>query len=250
MVEPSSTPEPTATRRTPLVVALVVVSVIAVAAIVAVVVLARRDTGSTITAAPSTTTEAPTGTTAATAPATEPSTATSSTVTSSSAASTASTSTASTSTTVHPSGIDRNGLGVQGLAPIRLGMTRAEAAAATGLTPEPAKCGNGVIFLVDGEQVYVGFDGNERVAAIHVKSSNISTLSGIRVGDPRDRVVQTYAGHGTLTPMASPYANAELLVYRSGDPADADHEVVFWVTDGTVSSIVAATGTAGESELC
>ncbi len=149
-----------------------------------------------------------------------------------------------------PRGIDRNGLGVQGLEPVHLGMTVAEAKAATGLPYEPSKCGNGGSLLDGDDRVFLSPGRDGRIAVISVSTPRYATISGARIGDSGDRVRSLYADKGRLETKTSPYPDAYLLVYTSTDPTDAPNEVVFWVTRGTVTSISASAGTAGEDELC
>jgi len=149
-----------------------------------------------------------------------------------------------------PRGVNLSGIGVQGLDPIRLGTTVHDAEVATGLHFEQSPaCGLWSVATSAG-LVTASVDSRGLLRAIQLKSTGFSTFSGARVGMSAGQVLDIYRSKGSIRSAPSPYADIDLLIYRSDAPEDAGHEVVFWSDRGKVSVIVAALGSAGEAEIC
>lgn len=143
-------------------------------------------------------------------------------------------------------------LRIDGIGPIRIGMTIAEARAAAGvpLTLErQPHCD--VLTLTggpDGLALIVTRPATGRIGVITVNRSTFATLSGVRVGDTEAGVLGAYPGR--LRPV-----NAGLpvhrLVYEASDTALADRAVVFVIADGRVASISAGQRADVEAdEIC
>ena len=140
-------------------------------------------------------------------------------------------------------GLDLSSLSVDGLVPLTMGMSQADATARTGLGSERSQCGDASYLTGVPTDVYVRFTEG-RLTSISVKNPSVRTVSGLGVGTSLAELTRKLP---SATRKPSPYAQLTLYVFRSQDGA---RELVFWVSDGSVSSMVVAFGEDGEAELC
>ena len=96
--------------------------------------------------------------------------------------------------------LDTFRLGYDGLGPIKLGMTLAEASAAasTPIALVQSSCGlpdaTAMVaghYRAEGEQLWFGVQDG-RIVNVSTKNPVFSTISGVHVGDARDAVFRTY----------------------------------------------------------
>lgn len=141
-----------------------------------------------------------------------------------------------------PSRIDltRERITVNGMGPLKLDMSRDEAAKAIGM-PIPGKEGRRVCtdFSVQGgpEGLLLRFT-SDRLVAIYVirPATTISTRSGIHIGSARDDVLDTYAGEISTT---TPDYGGEELVFAPSAPEFAGKVIRFGMSDGAVETFIA-----------
>ena len=138
-------------------------------------------------------------------------------------------------------------LAIDGIGPIQVGMTIAEAQAATGMrftsghsfgrTPDwqcsyftPANGPEGLrLMVINGEIARVDITGDSR----------IETLSGAGIGDSQRSVVSLYPGQIEISRhpyIGSPPYNGRYLTYVPQDAADRAYSLIFETSQGEVTS--------------
>jgi hypothetical protein len=142
-------------------------------------------------------------------------------------------------------------LRVDGVGPIRVGMTVDEARAAAGVPLASAHEGACDVLTAPGGPA--GLDlivtqATGRIQVIHVRDETIATVSGIRVGATEEEVLAAYPGRLRTVNPALP---RHRLVYEAKDPALADRVVVFVIAEGGVTHMYAGNRADVESdEIC
>lgn len=129
-------------------------------------------------------------------------------------------------------------LRADGMGPMRVGMTTAQARASLGhfkliafnpaAAPDSMACGyarsarfpEGVRVMVEGA----------RVVRVEVDSGTVATAEGARIGDSEARIQQLYPGRVTVSPHK--YTDGHYLTVRPAEPSDTTHLLVF-ETDGS-----------------
>ncbi|MET8080869.1 hypothetical protein [Streptomyces sp. NPDC005303] len=137
--------------------------------------------------------------------------------------------------------LTRERITVNGMGPLKLGMSREEAANVIG-APIPGKenrerfCTD---FTVEGgpEGLYLRFV-SDHLVAIYVQPSarTVLTRSGIHVGSTRRDVIDTYAGQITVV---TPDYGGEELVFAPSAPEFAGKVIRFGISDGVVETFIA-----------
>ncbi len=169
-------------------------------------------------------------------------------------ATTSTTSAATTTTTsARPAPLSTaSRLRIDGIGPVDVDMTVAEARAAAGtelsLKKEPycdvltAPGGPAGVALV------VTTPSNGRIELIMVTEPSVATVSGIRVGSTEAQVLATYPGR--IRPV-NPSLPVHRLIYTAADPALADRVLVFFVDNGRVATMYAGLRNQAEAdEIC
>ncbi|WP_326827150.1 hypothetical protein [Streptomyces sp. NBC_01751] len=134
----------------------------------------------------------------------------------------------------------RQPITVNGMGPLKMGMSRNEAARAIGM-PIPGEEGRRVCtdFTVEGgpEGLLLRFT-SDRLVAIYVTrpATTIATRSGIHIGTTRDDVLNTYAGE--ITAVTPDYGGEE-LVFAPSAPGFAGRVIRFEISDGAVETFIA-----------
>jgi hypothetical protein len=174
----------------------------------------------------------------------EPSAATSTSQTTAAAAVESTTTTAPTTTTTAPGLSDASPLRFDGVGPIKIGMTLAEAAGAVG---KPVKVDPN--YILDG-CAYAAVEGGPKALSFMVgrqkdsdpwrifradvnEGSPIATVSGIRVGATEAQVKEAYSGKdGSYTVEPHPYTapKGHYLIY---DADGKGGKLLIFETDGT-----------------
>ncbi|MFI0960745.1 hypothetical protein ACH4S8_04925 [Streptomyces sp. NPDC021080] len=144
---------------------------------------------------------------------------------------------------------------VNGMGPLRIGMSRDEAEKAIGVPIPEGRRDTGrhcTDHVVQGgpKGLYLRF-AYKRLVAIYVAqpAKTISTASGIHIGSTRDNVLNTYDGEITAN---TDYGN-EKLVFAPVAPKFAGRVIVFDIVDDAVTSFIAgepdfATGSCGAAD--
>jgi hypothetical protein len=126
-----------------------------------------------------------------------------------------------------------------GIGPLRVGMTEAEAEAALGhFRTIPFNPGTAADSMACGYAasdrlpagVKVMMEG-ARVVRLEVVSGGVATAEGARIGDTEARVQQLYPGRVTVGPHK--YTDGHYLTVRPAEAADTTHLLIF-ETDGQV----------------
>ncbi|MFH9229011.1 esterase/lipase family protein [Streptomyces lydicus] len=136
--------------------------------------------------------------------------------------------------------VNRDRLTVNGLGPLKIGMTHAEAekAVSAPITTEQrgASCSDDrVQGAPDGLSLRFA---NDRLVAIAVTppATTVSTASGIRIGSTRDEVLKTYSSEVTASPGVQ---GDEELVFAPTRAQFAGKVIVFGVDHGSVALFIA-----------
>ena len=240
--------EPTAglrrNRRSQAAAAVVALTLAAVA--VAVGVAARNDdepirqtTAATVVAQPATTApESPTTVPEAAPTTTRP------------AATTGATTVPKPATTADASITSASRLRVDGIGPVRIGMTLEQARAASGLAMPHSEGGVCVGYQTDGAPAGLAFtavEGSNRLDFVSVSEPSIATVSGIRVGSTVAEVRRTY-GDNLKGSVQDGWGR---LVFRATDPALDRFAMAFLFSDGKVAGIWSGLRTIVErDEIC
>lgn len=126
-----------------------------------------------------------------------------------------------------------------GIGPLRVGMTAAEARAALGhlrliqfdpaAPADPMACGHAMSVRLP-EGVRIMMEG-ARVVRVEVDSGTVRTAEGARIGDSEDRIKQLYPGRVTVHPHK--YTDGHYLQVRPEGPDARTHLLIF-ETDGRV----------------
>lgn len=159
---------------------------------------------------------------------------------------------ATSTTTAGPGLSTSSRLRIDGIGPINVGMTVAQARAVAGtelsLTKEPycdvlsAPRGPGGVDLI------ITNPASGRIDLIVVKEPTVSTLSGIRVGSTEAEVQAAYPGR---LRVVNPSLPVHRLIYSAADPALADRVVVFVIDTGRVATMYAGLRSHAEAdEIC
>ncbi len=161
--------------------------------------------------------------------------------------------TATTSTTTRPAALSTSSrLRIDGIGPIDVGMTVAEAraAAGTGLSLEKEPYCD--VLTAPGGPAGVDLiltsPATGRIELIVVDEPSVATVSGIRVGSTEAQVLATYPGRIRTVNSSLP---VHRLIYTAADPALADRVLVFVVDDGRVATMYAGLCNQAEAdEIC
>jgi hypothetical protein len=123
---------------------------------------------------------------------------------------------------------EQSKLALNGIGPIKVGMTVDEASRAAGVKlvfvmngPDAYSCS---YFKPQGELKDIAFMVTKsRIARIDIRDKRITTIRGARIGDTLDRIISLYPGQIqiTKTPLtARPEGNPKNLTFVPKDAAD------------------------------
>lgn len=138
------------------------------------------------------------------------------------------------------SDLSRQPITVNGMGPLKVGMSRNEAVKAIG-TPIPGNESRRVCtdFTVEGgpEGLLLRFT-SDRLVAIYIQrpATRIATRSGIHIGSTRDDVLNTYADEITAT---TPDHGGEELVFAPSAAEFAGRVIRFEISEGAVETFIA-----------
>jgi hypothetical protein len=120
------------------------------------------------------------------------------------------------------------GVNFSGVAPLRIGMTAAEARQALGMPASSAKSGECSYLDTKGRIHAFAMLVRDTVARIDVRDNTLATDAGARVGDAESRVRELYRGRVKTEPHKYVQGGHYLIVTS---PTDTMHQIVF-ETDG------------------
>ena len=120
------------------------------------------------------------------------------------------------------------GVNFTGVAPLRIGMTAAEARQALGMPASSAKSGECSYLDTKGRMHAFAMLVRDTVARIDVRDNTLATDAGVRVGDAESRVRELYRGRVKTEPHKYVQGGHYLIVTS---PTDTTHQIVF-ETDG------------------
>jgi hypothetical protein len=157
-----------------------------------------------------------------------------------------------TPTTAAPSLSSSSRLRIDGIGPITVGMTVAEARAAAGtelsLRKDPYCDGLTAPRGPSGVALIVTSPPTGRIDLIIVNEPTVATISGIRVGSTEAEVKAAYPGR---IRTVNPSAPVRRLVYEATDPALADRVLVFVIDGSRVATMYAGVRNQVEAdEIC
>jgi len=140
--------------------------------------------------------------------------------------------------------------GVEGIGPIRVGMSLDQARRATGMefTEEPDRNSDWlachVAWLSSGGTIQLDFSlmlERGLITRIDVASSEVATRSGVRVGDPDSSILHSYEGR--LEEERAADGTRYLTIYPK-----QSHQLVFVSADGRITSFRVGLATAVHHE--
>lgn len=139
-------------------------------------------------------------------------------------------------------------LRVDGIGPVRVGMTLAEARAAAGVPLELVSTEYCQTLRPAGSNPFVALISTSggKIDVIEAGPST-ATVSGIRVGTTEQEVVAAY---GNRAQVVNPDEPLHRIVYRAADPSLRAYALVFEIGDGRVSSMRAGTEAVLADEIC
>lgn len=120
------------------------------------------------------------------------------------------------------------GVNFTGVAPLRIGMTAAEARQALGMPASSAKSGECSYLDTKGRMHAFAMLVRDTVARIDIRDNTLATDAGARVGDAESRVRELYRGRVKTEPHKYVQGGHYLIVTA---PNDTTHQIVF-ETDG------------------
>ncbi len=141
-------------------------------------------------------------------------------------------------------------LRVDGVGPVRIGMTLDQARAASGLAMVHGEAGVCVDYQTDGPPAGLSFsavEGSQRLDFVGVSEPSIATVSGIRVGSTLAEVRRTYGDRLT----GSVQDGWGRLVFHADDPSLDHVALVFHFGDGKVGGMLSGLRSVVErDEIC
>ena len=136
---------------------------------------------------------------------------------------------------------EQSKLAINGIGPIRVGMTIKQASQSSGLKLiqvssggedygcfyfKPQNNPKGVSFMVT----------DERISRVDIDNPRITTISGAKIGDSEKRIKSLYAGQIQVTPHEY-IINGHYLTYVPRDSKDRNYRVVFESNGSIITEI-------------
>jgi hypothetical protein len=135
---------------------------------------------------------------------------------------------------------DGSQLAINGIGPIRVGMTVAEASRSAGVTLvksrtiqplfctylEPLGGPKGIDFMV--------IEG--RIATVDIRNKRVTTIKGAKIGDSEERIFALYPGQIQATKSLYSHKDNKDLTFVPKDAADQNYRMIFEITNHRVTS--------------
>jgi hypothetical protein len=140
-------------------------------------------------------------------------------------------------------------LRVDGIGPIRVGMTLAQARAAAGRPLELRGTEFCQSLVPAGARPFVTLVATAPGDVVDVVSAGpgTKTVSGIRIGSTEQEVLSAY---GDRAQVLNPGEQVHRIVYRAADSSLGGYALVFEVGDGRVTAMNAGTDAVLADEIC
>ncbi|MEG4233084.1 hypothetical protein QUA40_13370 [Microcoleus sp. Pol11C3] len=131
---------------------------------------------------------------------------------------------------------ERSKLAIDGIGPIRVGMTVDEASKAGGIRLIRSRSGDlneYQCFYVQPKEEPKGISfmvTKGRIARVDINSKRITTISGARIGDQENRILSLYPGQIKATPhsyVIRPSDNGKYLTFVPKDAVDKNYRIIF-----------------------
>lgn len=136
---------------------------------------------------------------------------------------------------------ERSKLAIDGIGPIRVGMTVAEASRSAGVTLvkkyrvlNEETC---AYFAPQGEPKGIEFMVTKhRIARVDISNKQVTTIKGAKIGDSEERIFSLYPGQikATQHPYARPPVRKQYLIFIPRDPADKNYQIIFETENNAV----------------
>lgn len=140
---------------------------------------------------------------------------------------------------------EQSKLAIDGIGPIRVGMTVEEASRSAGIRliklgrpgPDDYQC-----FYVQpqGEPKGIKFMiTNARIARVDIDNRQITTIKGAKIGDTENRILSLYPGQIQATPhpyVGAPPRNGKYLTFVPKDAKDKNYRIIFETSANLVTS--------------
>ncbi len=139
-------------------------------------------------------------------------------------------------------------LRVDGIGPVRVGMSLDQARAAAGIPLELVRTEHCQSLRPSAASPFVTLiaTAGDAVDVVTV-GPQVATVSGIRIGSTEQQVLAAY---GDRAQVVNPGEPLHRIVYRAADPSLQRYALVFEISDGKVASMRAGTDAVLADEIC
>ena len=131
---------------------------------------------------------------------------------------------------------ERSKLALNGIGPIKVGMTVDEASRAAGVRLVKASSGRLCsYFKLQEDPKGIGFLVTKgRIATVQIGNKNITTMKGAKIGDTEEQIFSLYPGQIIVTknPLGGSGNN---LTFVPRDAADSNYRLIFWTLNRRVT---------------
>ncbi|MBE9095839.1 hypothetical protein [Tychonema sp. LEGE 07203] len=151
-----------------------------------------------------------------------------------------------TSVTAQPQLTERSKLAINGIGPIRVGMTVDEASRSAGIQLIKNARGSGSFNedLCSYPQVKGGPKGisfmvaKGRIARVDIDNDRTTTIAGAKIGNTQQQIINLYPGKIKITPhpyVGRPPLNGKYLTFVPKDAADKNYRIIFETSKNRVT---------------
>ncbi|WP_339384126.1 hypothetical protein [Microcoleus sp. LEGE 07076] len=139
---------------------------------------------------------------------------------------------------------ERSKLAINGIGPIRVGMTVDEASRSAGI--KLIKSGSGG--MDEYQCSYVRPQGapkgisfmvaKDRIARVDINNDRTTTIAGAKIGNTQQQIIKLYPGQIKVTPhpyVGSPPQNGKYLTFVPKDAADKNYRIIFETSKNRVT---------------
>ncbi|MEG3977987.1 hypothetical protein QT970_25710 [Microcoleus sp. herbarium8] len=141
---------------------------------------------------------------------------------------------------------ERSKLAINGIGPIRVGMTLDEASRSAGIQLIKNARGSGSFNedLCSYPQVKAGPKGisfmvaKGRIARVDIDNDRTTTIAGAKIGNTQEQIIKLYPGQIKITPhpyVGSPPQNGKYLTFVPKDAADKNYRIIFETSKNRVT---------------
>ncbi|MGB3265480.1 MAG: hypothetical protein WBA89_16170 [Microcoleus sp.] len=139
---------------------------------------------------------------------------------------------------------ERSKLAINGIGPIRVGMTVDEASRSAGIKfiksgsggmdeyqcsyVRPQGAPKGISFMV----------AKDRIARVDINNDRTTTIAGAKIGNTQEQIISLYPGQIKITPhpyVGGPPQNGKYLTFVPKDAADKNYRIIFETSKNRVT---------------